>query len=138
MKTAMSTFVRWMKFNMVGAMGMAVQLVTLALLNRWTGGHYLFASAVAVEFAVVHNFVWHLHFTWPDRRGSSADGGAVCAVSSGERDGFIGGECGADALLVGNAHLPVLVADSIAILCCSIVNFCLGDNWAFAARTRAA
>ncbi len=138
MKTAMSTFVRWMKFNMVGAMGMAVQLVTLALLNRWTGGHYLFASAVAVEFAVVHNFVWHLHFTWPDRRGSSAMAGQFVRFHLANGMVSLVGNVALMRLLVENAHLPVLVADSIAILCCSIVNFCLGDNWAFAARTRAA
>ena len=40
-------------------------------------------------------------------------------------------------ILVQEAHLPLLVSISIAILCCSIVNFCLGNNWAFAVRTKA-
>jgi len=35
-------------------------------------------------------------------------------------------------VLVHDARMPVLAANSIAILCCSIVNFCLSDNWAFA------
>jgi len=35
-------------------------------------------------------------------------------------------------LLVGIAHIPLLAANCIAILCCSILNFCLGNNWAFA------
>jgi putative flippase GtrA len=33
-------------------------------------------------------------------------------------------------ILVHEAHMPLLAANSIAILCCSIVNFCLGNNWA--------
>jgi putative flippase GtrA len=33
--------------------------------------------------------------------------------------------------------MPLLVANSIAILSCSIVNFCLGNNWAFATKTKA-
>jgi len=37
-------------------------------------------------------------------------------------------------VLVREAHLPVLVANSMAILVCSSVNFCLGHEWAFAAR----
>jgi putative flippase GtrA len=37
-------------------------------------------------------------------------------------------------ILVNEAHLPLLAANAIAILCCSIINFCLGNNWAFAAR----
>jgi len=35
-------------------------------------------------------------------------------------------------LLVQEAHMPLLAANSIAILCCSIVNFCLGNEWVFA------
>jgi putative flippase GtrA len=34
-------------------------------------------------------------------------------------------------LLVGEVLLPVLAANSIAILVCSVVNFYLGDQWAF-------
>jgi len=30
----MNTFIRWWKFNLVGAMGMVLQLVALALINR--------------------------------------------------------------------------------------------------------
>ena len=35
-------------------------------------------------------------------------------------------------ILVDEARMPVLAANSIAILCCSVVNFCLGDSWVFA------
>jgi len=38
-------------------------------------------------------------------------------------------------ILVDEARLPLLVSNSIAILCCSVINFCLGDSWAFAVRT---
>jgi putative flippase GtrA len=41
-------------------------------------------------------------------------------------------------LLVDEARIPVLASNSIAILCCSIVNFCLGNNWAFAASKQVA
>jgi putative flippase GtrA len=66
------TFIRWGKFNLVGAMGMAVQLGTLALLERLIAGHYLYASAAALEITLLHNFVWHVHYTWRDRRDGSA------------------------------------------------------------------
>jgi putative flippase GtrA len=36
--------------------------------------------------------------------------------------------------LVGAAHLPVLAANGIAILVCSVINFWLGHAWAFATR----
>ena len=35
-------------------------------------------------------------------------------------------------MLVDGAHMPLLAADRVAILCCSVVNFCLGNNWVFA------
>jgi len=36
-------------------------------------------------------------------------------------------------LLVSQAHLPVLAANGIAILCCSLANFFLSHHWIFAA-----
>ena len=133
----MNVFVRWGKFNLVGAMGMVVQLGALALINRWTGGHYLYASAAAIELAVLHNFVWHLHYTWRDRRDESSllaqcvrfhlSNGAVSML----------GNLAIMRLLVQELRMPVLASNGVAILCCSIVNFCLGDHWAFGVRTRA-
>jgi putative flippase GtrA len=40
-------------------------------------------------------------------------------------------------ILVDEVHLPVLAANSVAILCCSLVNFGLGDAWVFAAGGKA-
>jgi putative flippase GtrA len=34
-------------------------------------------------------------------------------------------------ILVDAAHMPLLAANGVGILCCSIINFFLGDNWAF-------
>jgi len=44
----MNPLLRWLRFNLVGAMGMVLQLATLAALNHLTPGHYLIASAAAV------------------------------------------------------------------------------------------
>jgi putative flippase GtrA len=130
-------FIRWGKFNLVGAMGMVVQLGALALFNRLAPGHYLYASAAALELTLLHNFVWHLHYTWRDRRGQSTlfpqfirfhlSNGLVSMV----------GNLALMRLLVHEARVPVLAANCIAILFCSIVNFCLGNNWAFAVRKQA-
>jgi putative flippase GtrA len=115
-------------------MGMVVQLSALEFFNRWTKDHYLFASAAAVEFALMHNFVWHLRYTWRDRRDESMrltqfvrfhlSNGAISIV----------GNLALMRMLVDRARLPIVAANVIAILCCSIANFCLGNNWAFADR----
>ena len=59
--------VRWLKFNFVGGVGIAVQLGALALFHSVLHLDYLLATALAVETAVIHNFLWHERFTWPDR-----------------------------------------------------------------------
>ena len=93
----MNALVRWGKFNVVGAMGMVVQLAALAVLNRWMRGHYLLASAAAIELTLLHNFVWHVLYTWRDRGGEGSRAGADGAVSFVEWAGVDGGESGADA-----------------------------------------
>jgi putative flippase GtrA len=130
----MNTFIRWGKFNLVGAMGVVVQLAALALINRWAPGHYLIASAAAVELALLHNFVWHLHYTWRDRRDDSAVLGQLMRFHLSNGLVSMLGNLALMRVLVHEAHIPLLASNFIAILCCSIVNFCLGNNWAFAER----
>jgi putative flippase GtrA len=134
----MNPLIRWGKFNLVGAIGMAVQLTTLALLNRCAPGHYLYASAAAVEITLLHNFIWHLHFTWRDRRDNSALLSQLTRFHLSNGLVSIVGNLALMRILVHEAHLPLLISNCIAILCCSIINFSLGNNWAFAARTRQA
>ncbi|MCL2660440.1 MAG: GtrA family protein [Acidobacteriaceae bacterium] len=137
----MNWFVRWIRFNLVGAMGMAVQLAALALLNRWTRGRYLIASSVAIELTLLHNFAWHLHYTWRDRCDSSSRLAQLTKFHLSNGLVSLVGNLILMRLLVHQAHLPVLVANGASILCCSIVNFSLSDLWAFAqeksARCRA-
>jgi putative flippase GtrA len=62
-----STALRWFKFNLVGGMGIGVQLLVLLALKTGLGMTYLVATGLAVEAAVIHNFLWHERFTWADR-----------------------------------------------------------------------
>ena len=128
----MKTLIRWGKFNLVGAVGTVVQLAVLALFNRWAMGHYLYASAAALEVTLLHNFVWHLHYTWRDRRGNSVLLTQLMRFHLSNGLVSMLGNLALMRLLVGIAHIPLLAANCIAILCCSILNFCLGNNWAFA------
>jgi putative flippase GtrA len=133
----MNPLLRWGKFNLVGAMGMGLQLAALALFNRWMAGHYLYASAAAIELTLLHNFIWHLHYTWSDRR----DGATRLRqlVRFHLSNGLVSmlGNLALMRLLVHEARLPLLVSNVIAILCCSVANFCLGNNWAFAEACKA-
>lgn len=127
----MTLLVRLGKFNLVGAMGMGVQLALLALFNHLVPGHYLWATSVALEIAVIHNFCWHMHFTWKDR-GVGSDWMTQC-LRFHLSNGLVSliGNLILMRLLVQNAHMPVLFANVIAIGCCAVANFLLGDLWAF-------
>jgi putative flippase GtrA len=130
----MNTVIRWGKFNLVGAMGMVVQLAALGVFSRLAPGHYLLATAAAIELALLHNFVWHVHYTWRDRRDRSAL--VTQLIRFHLANGLVSmvGNLALMRILVQQAYLPVLVANTIAILLCSIANFLIGNNWAFAAK----
>lgn len=130
----MNLFLRWWKFNAVGAIGVAVQLAALAIFNRWMGNHYMVATAAALELTLVHNFIWHIHYTWRDRNDTPLLRRFVRFHLSNGMVSLIG-NLALMPILIESAHLPLLVANGTAILCCSVVNFCLGDQWAFAIRS---
>lgn len=128
----MNSLVRWFKFNLVGAMGVGVQFAALALFERLAAAHYLYATAAAIEITLLHNFAWHVHYTWRDRREGVAWFRQLVRFHASNGLVSMLGNLALMRILVQDAHLPVLVANGIAILVCSIVNFVLGDRWAFA------
>jgi dolichol-phosphate mannosyltransferase len=58
---------RAVRFYAVGAIGIAVQLGALWLLHDRLRLGLTLATALAVELAVLNNFVWHERWTWRDR-----------------------------------------------------------------------
>jgi putative flippase GtrA len=117
-------------------MGMVVQLTSLAVLSRLVAGHYLYASAIAVELAVRHNVVWHVHFTWRDRRDPPVMVSQVIRFHLSNGLVSLLGNLALMRIMVHEKRLPLLISNCVAILCCSMINFCLGDSWAFAVRAR--
>jgi len=122
---------RWLVFNAVGVLGFAVQLAVLSALVG-AGLHYLAATALAVEAAVLHNFLWHERWTWRDRPASGASraarlwrfhllNGVVSLV----------GNLALMRLLVGALHMSPLPANLIAVLVCAVVNYVGGDRLVF-------
>jgi putative flippase GtrA len=139
-KAPPSTLVRWCKFNLVGGIGILVQFAALFLLKSILHVHYLAATAIAVEAAVVHNFVWHERFTWADRtkpdRTKLDQRNRVNVrrllrfhVSNGAVSIF--GNLALMKLMVGQGHMNYLVANAIAIAVCSLANFVLSELWVF-------
>jgi len=132
---AKEKWIRWWKFNAVGAMGIVVQLVVLTLLKSGLHLNYLVATALAVEAAVIHNFVWHERYTWADRESASRlirfakfnlSNGAISII----------GNVLLMRLLVGTIGLNYFVANGISIVGCSLLNFVVSDRLVFTGRTQ--
>ena len=123
---------RWLKFNAVGAIGIGVQLAALAVLKGLLRLPYLTATALAVEAAVLHNFVWHERWTWKDRRQA---GGHVFSrlvrFHLGNGLVSIAVNLVSMRLLVGRLHMQYLIANVLAIAAGSLANFFVADLLVF-------
>ena len=146
-----SKLVRFSKFNLVGAIGIAVQFAALFLLKSVFHFNYLVATALAVETAVLHNFVWHERFTWVDRLTPAPQQRTrfsvcvSCATASPWRSSFarlarfhlgngaisILGNLALMKVLAGPGHMNYLAANAIAITLCALANFLVSDRWVF-------
>jgi len=123
---------RWMRFNLVGAMGAALQFGLVTLFVRVAGMHYLLATALSVEAAILHNFVWHRRWTWDDRRGGS--GPAIAALARFNlTNGLvsISGNLLSAYLLTGFWKVDPLVASLVSVAVASLANFVLSDRVVF-------
>jgi putative flippase GtrA len=125
----------WLKFNAVGAIGIVVQLAALAILKSLLHVEYLLATALAVEIAVLHNFIWHERWTWAERAGAKGDvrlpwvrlarfNLSTGAVSIAANLLFM-------RLLVGRLHVQYLLANMLSIAAASLANFLLSDLFVF-------
>jgi putative flippase GtrA len=126
------------RFYAVGALGIVVQLAALALLKSGLRTDYLLATALAVEAAVLHNFVWHEHWTWADRTRRASTGRAGRLVRFHLSNGAISilGNLILMQLLVGRLGVPYLLASLLSITVCSLLNFLAADRLVFCARSQ--
>ncbi len=127
---------RWLKFNLVGAMGTLVQVAVVSFGTQVLGMNYLLATALAVEAAVLHNFVWHDRFTWVDRSGLT-----VSRLGRFFRFNLTGvisvaGNLMFLSVLVEQAHLPVVSANLLAIAFCSPASYVASDRIVFRKKAR--
>ena len=130
MTTVRANWIRWWKFNAVGAMGIVVQLLALTLLKSGAGVNYLLATVFAVEAAVVHNFFWHERYTWGDR-GSAARFARFAKFNLSTGIFSILGNLAAMKIVVGIFGVNYFVANLVSISACSVLNFLVADRVVF-------
>lgn len=122
---------RFWRFNAVGVLGFAVQLGVLALLVH-AGVHYLAATAIAVEAAILHNFAWHERWTWQDRPTTGRPRlGRLARFHAVNGGVSLAGNLLLMPLLAGVYGLPVVPANAVAVLACAAINFLGADRLVF-------
>ncbi len=123
---------RLVKFSLVGAIGIVVQVAVLAVLTH-IHLHYLVATVCAVEAAVLHNFCWHLRLTWGDR-GIASTWSALARFHLSNAAISLVGNVALMRVLVGVFSLRPIVANLLAIAVCAVINFLASDHWVFVAN----
>ena len=117
---------RWLRFNAIGIAGALVQLTALNVLLA-CGLHYLFATALAAETAILNNYWWHLRWTWKDR------GGSIIRFHLANGVGSMVVNLAGMRWLAGGLGLPATAANLVAIAAASLLNYVLCYRWVFPA-----
>jgi len=127
------TLFRWLKFNLVGSIGIGVQLAVLTALHSALHLPYLLATALAVETAILHNFLWHERYTWADRgrAGPLKSLARFAKFNASNGAVSISGNLVLMWVMVGAFGINCILANLAAIATCSIVNFLLSDRFVF-------
>ena len=134
----MSLWRSFARFNVVGLAGAGVQLTAMTALVHASGLDYRLATAGALAITLVHNFLWHLRWTWRDHglNGFAAVRGFVVFVWGNGMVSILGASV-LMPLLVGRAGLPPVLSTVVCIATCGPVKFWLAAR-AFSGRSRIA
>jgi putative flippase GtrA len=131
----MSERARWLRFNIVGVAGFAVQMLALVALQRWFAAPAGVAVTLAVLAAVSHNFLWHERVTWPGRPREgrwrrwvafNVSTGVVSVVTN-----LI-----VTTIVVETTGAPLILSNLVAVVSASLVNFWVSDRTVFNQNTR--
>ena len=128
---AMTPLARWLRFNMVGIAGFAVQMLTLAALDRWFGAPTAVAVTLAVLAAVSHNCLWHERVTWPGQPHGRWRRWLCFNLSTGVVS--VAMNLIVTTIAAATTGAPLLVSNVIAVATASLVNFWVSDRAVFVA-----
>jgi putative flippase GtrA len=128
-----SSILRFVKFGIVGGSGVVVNVGLLHAFTAYASIDYRIASIIAIECAVINNFLWNYFWTWNDRQAGSKRSFAYMLfkfhLSSGLTALIV--NWGLLVLLTETLHFYYHVSNLIGIGCGAVVNFVLGHYWVF-------
>lgn len=124
---------RWACFATAGFGGFVIQLAVLAGLTKWAGLHYISATLIAVELAILCNFAWHEQWTWRDRPASTWRDRWQRLMRFHVLTGLtsIVGTTVLTAALVEGVGLSPLVSNAIGVVSLGLLNFAGSETLVF-------
>ena len=132
---------RLLRFSVAGLGGFAVQIATLAALTHLLGVHYVTATIIAVEAAILVNFVSHERWTWKARLrefgGAAGVLGRLLRFNALTALTSIAGSVVVTTFLVETASMVPIVANSISVIVLGALNFVGSDRFVFRAAALA-
>jgi putative flippase GtrA len=122
------------RFQVVGLIGIGVQLATVWLLVHG-GMRPLLATGLAVECAIVHNFAWHRLWTWRERTDVPVPTAFLRFQLTNGLVSLLGNVIMV-AVLMRAFPMSATAANVIAIAVCAAANFASAEFFVFASRLR--
>jgi len=125
---------RFIRFNAVGTLNLAMKLGLLAALREWAGLGYMLSTAMSVEVAILHGFFWHHVWTWGERRLSAR---LPALLVRALRYNIVVGvlaftvNLGMMHVLVEGFSVHYLLAGAVATACSGLLNFLISDSFIF-------
>jgi len=138
MPLPVSTRRRPLAFFAVASGGFLIQTTVVALLTRGASIAPEAATAIGVELALLHNFLWHERWTWSDRFAGAPRLQRFAAYQLATGSTSILGTIVFVSAAVRVLGLDATAANVLAVGVMSVTNYLIADRWVFRHRAAAA
>lgn len=122
---------RIIKFGIVGASGVVVNMGALYLLAEFGKLPYFVASIIAIELSIISNFLVNLLWTWSDRSGEGTFWGKLVRYHIGAGVTAFLGNYLILILLTEFFGMHYLISNLIGIGVGTFSNYIINDLWTF-------
>jgi dolichol-phosphate mannosyltransferase len=126
---------RFLKFGVVGASGVVVNMGGLYVFKEFAGIPYFVASLIAIELSILSNFTINLLWTWSDRSGEGSLWTKLLRYHIGAgATAFLGNYLILIALteLLG---MHYMISNLVGIAVGTLANYVINDLWTFRKRS---
>ena len=115
-------------FSVVAALGFVVQASALLLLTSFAGLHLAAATAVGVQLAILHNFVWHERWTWPDRDRAAGLFTRLLRFNLVTGGISLVGTVALTTLYASALGAPIVISNLLAVWTVGVINYLVLDR----------